>query len=381
VQSESTPIIHDGGVHIKPEHDPVTLTAALLAWYGVARRDLPWRHTTNPYHIWVSEIMLQQTQVSTVIPYYARFLARFPTVGALAEATLDEVLALWQGLGYYARARSLHAAARIVCERYAGLIPADLATFRALPGVGDYTAGAVLSIAFGQDVPALDGNVIRVLCRLFDYDQDPGQAAGKKVLRHHAEALLPPGPPPGQAGTFNQAMMELGATICLPRNPRCDVCPLVGYCQAQARGVQEARPPRKPRAQVPHREAVAAFIPREGKLLLVRRVAQGLLGGLWELPGGEVAAGETHAQALARLLGAGLGLPLDLGARLTVVQHAYTHFRVTVQVYRATLARETLAREPSPTATWDRYAWVAPADMGAYGLTGVTTRVLAQAHF
>jgi A/G-specific adenine glycosylase len=371
VKSDSVPIIHNGGANIKPSDGDNSLTAALLAWYGVARRDLPWRHTTDPYSIWVSEIMLQQTQVSTVIPYYARFLARFPTVVALAEATLDEVLVLWQGLGYYARARSLHKAARLVHGQYQGIIPADLASFRALPGVGDYTAGAVLSIAFGQDVPAIDGNVVRVLCRLCDYDQDPGQAAGKRVLRSYATALLPL----GQAGTFNQAMMELGATICLPRNPRCDVCPLAGRCLAQVRGVQEARPIRKPRAAIPQREAVAAFVAREGKLLLVRRVAQGLLGGLWELPGGEIVSGETHTQALIRHLSAELGVQIEQGARLTVVQHAYTHFRVTVHVYRV-----TLAGEPLPTASWDHYGWVAPEDMGAYGLTGVTTRALAQAH-
>ncbi|NLD42329.1 MAG: A/G-specific adenine glycosylase, partial [Chloroflexi bacterium] len=190
---------------------------ALLAWYAAERRDLPWRRTSDPYSIWVSEVMLQQTQVATVIPYYQRFLSAFPTVCALAAADLDRMLALWAGLGYYARARHLHAAARLVMERHGGEVPGDPAAFRALPGVGPYIAAAVLSIAFGQDVAAIDTNAARVLCRLFDYAGDLTRAAGKRTLRALAAALLPA----GRAAEHNAAMMELGATICLARGPRC----------------------------------------------------------------------------------------------------------------------------------------------------------------
>jgi len=253
-----------------------TISSTLLSWYAEAHRDLPWRRTRDPYSIWVSEIMLQQTQVTAVIPYYVRFLARFPTVRELADATLDDVLALWQGLGYYARARNLHAAAGLVSAQHGGMLPDDRVELLALPGVGEYTADAILSIAFGRDLPAIDGNVARVLCRLFDYAEDPKKAAGKRRLRRHAEALLPK----GEAGRFNQAMMELGATICRPRNPLCPECPVAQLCRAHALGVEILRPIPRRRRALPHREAVAAFVQRDGRVLFVRRLPHGLLGGL-----------------------------------------------------------------------------------------------------
>jgi len=348
--------------------DYAALAHALLAWYAAQRRDLPWRRATDPYRLWVAEVMLQQTQVSTAIPYYARFLARFPGVEALAAAPLDAVLALWQGLGYYARARSLHRAAQIVCAQHGGQVPSDPATLRALPGIGAYTAGAILSIAFGQDEPALDGNAIRVLCRLADYAQDPATTAGKAALRGYAMALLPH----GQAGAFNQAMMELGATVCTPRDPRCAVCPLAEPCRARAVGTQLQRPVARARRPSPQRALVAALVEREGKLLLVRRRPQGLLGGLWELPGGEISAGEGHAQALARALSAELGLQAEVGEPLAIVRHAYSHFRVTVQAHRC-----TVQGTPRPAGPWDDARWLALDALTDYGLTGVTHKILA----
>ena len=345
------------------------MATSLLAWYRAQRRDLPWRRTTDPYRIWVAEVMLQQTQVATVLPYYERFLQRFPTVAALAQAELDEVLALWQGLGYYARARSLHAAAKVVCEKHGGIIPPSPREFRSLPGVGPYTAGAVLSIAFVRDLPAIDGNVVRVLTRLFDYDRDPTTAEGKRALHTHAEGLLLP----GQAGDFNQAMMELGATICTPRAPRCADCPLTSFCCARAAGVQEARPVARLRAERPHRELVAALAEREGRMLIVRRLPQGLLGGLWELPGGELDAGEAHAQALMGHLHQNLSLSAKVGAEVGAVRHAYTHFRVTVYLYRC-----SVEGTPTPAGPWDAYHWLAPDERGAYGLTGIATKALAR---
>jgi A/G-specific adenine glycosylase len=342
------------------------ITTELLAWYEGNRRDLPWRRTGSPYAIWVSEIMLQQTQVTTVIPYYERFLQRFPTVRALAEADLDDILALWQGLGYYARARHLHEAARIVVQKHGGELPRNREALRDLPGIGPYTSAALASIAFEQDVPAIDANVVRVLCRLFNYARDPRRAAGKRILRRHAEALLPQ----GRAGDYNQAMMELGATLCT-RTPLCEECPLSPFCEAYAKGLQAVRPVPRRRQQVPHRIFVSALIEEEGRLLVVRRVPEGLLGGLWELPGGQVREEETHKEALRRHMQEGLDLQATVGAQLGVVEHAYSHFQLTVQVY------ETVVKgKAEPQGTWDDAHWLDPEDREDFGFTGVTVKTL-----
>lgn len=350
------------------EPDPA-LARALLAWYRAQRRDLPWRRTADPYAIWVAEIMLQQTQVRTVIPYYQRFLARFPTVNALAEATLDEVLALWQGLGYYARARNLHAAARLVRERFHGSVPADPAALRSLPGVGAYTAGAILSIAFGQKEPALDANGMRVLCRLLDEAGDLRQAAVRGRLHAFALALLSDAHP----GDVNQALMELGATICLPKAPRCGVCPLAAFCRACALGTQTARPAQRPRSAAPHHRAVAALIQGPEGVLLVRRAPSGLLGGLWELPGGEATPDEGDSEALARHLAEGLGVQVEVETPLGTIRHAYTHFRVTMHLYRC-----AVHGTPQPAKTWDAWCWLTSANRGCCGLTGITAKALAR---
>ncbi len=348
--------------------DHAAVTAALLAWYGVARRDLPWRRTADPYRIWVSEIMLQQTQVATVIPYYERFLRRFPDVCALAAANLDEMLALWQGLGYYARARHLHAAARIVCERHGGQLPADPGALRALPGIGEYTAGAIASIAYGVRTPAIDGNVVRVLCRLTDESRPPASKDAKAALREHALALLPN----DGAGALNQALMELGATVCTPGMPDCVRCPVREHCLAHARGTQTQRPLAVPRPQVPVRDLATAVIEREGRLLIVRRVPSGLLGGLWETPGSDLPEGVSSAKAATEALGALLGMNIRVGEHLATIRHAYTHFRVVVRAYRC-----QAVGEPRPGGLWDACHWLAPGELDAYGLTGVTTRLLA----
>jgi len=308
--------------------------------------------------------MLQQTQVQTVIPYYERFLARFPTVCALAQAELDEVLALWEGLGYYARARHLHAAAKLICERHGGELPATLEELLALPGIGEYTAGAILSIAFGQDVPAIDANAARVLCRLFDLPLNTATAAAKRVLRRHAQELLPP----GRAAEFNQALMELGSTLCRAKAPQCAACPLAPFCQAYQAGTQALRPLPKRRTAPPLKRLAAAFVERDGRLLLVRRRPEGLLGGLWELPSVELASPEEPpAEALSRLFGGG-----KAGECLAVIQHAYSHFRIEVAVCRYTLEEEpTLAGGP-----WDRFRWLSPQELASHALTGATRKTL-----
>jgi A/G-specific adenine glycosylase len=346
--------------------DHAAITQALLRWYRARRRDLPWRQTRDPYRIWVSEVMLQQTQVTTVLPYYARFLEAFPTVAALAAAALDRVLVLWEGLGYYTRARNMHRAAQLIVARHEGRLPTSYQALLALPGIGAYTAGAVASIAFGADVPAVDANVVRVLCRLFDFAASPRDAAGKRALGEYARALLPA----GQAGDFNQAMMELGATLCTPKAPLCGECPFADPCVALRLGVQTERPLRAPRRVVPHREWVSALIERRGRLLVARRVPEGLLGGLWELPGCE--SGDDHLLVLGACLASTLGLTLQEATQVALVRHAYTHFRISVHVCRAM----TLGM-PQPTGPWDRLHWLAPEELGQYAFTGVTNKSLA----
>jgi len=346
------------------------ITELLLAWFRAHKRDLPWRRTRDAYAIWVSEIMLQQTQVPTALPYYERFLRRFPTVRDLADASLDDLLAEWQGLGYYARARNLHAAARLVCERHGCVLPASRAELEALPGIGEYTAGAILSMAYGQDEPSIDVNVARVLARLFDYDQPLTKAAGKKALRGYAAALLPP----GRAGEFNQAIMELGATICMARVALCDQCPVAAHCRARAHGVQNQRPVAdERRVKTIEQERVVALAEQAGQVLIVRRKPDGLLGGLWELPGGEVEPHEDRAQALARHLLADLGLEAQVAEHLAVIKHAYSRFQVTVHVYRC-----HTGGTPAPANGWDAYHWLSADEISAYGLTGVATRALAR---
>ncbi len=310
------------------------LTTDLLSWYADGRRDLPWRRTLDPYHIWVAEVMLQQTQVTTVIPYYERFLARFPALEALAAASLDEVLKLWEGLGYYARARHLHAAARIVVSELDSHIPDTMDGLLALPGIGRYTAGAILSIANGQDVPAPDGNVRRVLSRLFAIDEDVTRGTGQRRLWHVAESLLPP----GRAGDFNQALMDLGASVCTPRAPLCHECPLAGHCRAHRLGREEDFPVRRSRGPLPHYEVVAGIVWNgQGRFLIAQRPPEGLLGGLWEFPGGKRERGETLEDCLRRELDEELGVQVAVGAPLTAVKHAYTHFRITLHAFHCQL--------------------------------------------
>lgn len=293
---------------------------------------MPWRGHPDPYAVWVSEIMLQQTRVETVIPYFEKWMARFPTVTALAEASEQEVLNQWEGLGYYSRARNLHKAAKIVAEKYNGELPRDLDALRGLPGIGRYTVGAIASIAFGMDEPTLDGNLRRVFARLFDVIEPADSPAGEKILWGLAAEYLPK----GQAGDYNQALMDLGATICLPKNPRCLLCPLTELCAAREAGTQELRPVLKPKKETPHVVHAAAVIVREGRVLLAQRPSEGLLGGMWEFPNGPVAG--DPAEGLAQAVETGYGFQVQAGEAVGTVQHAYTHFKITVHAFCAEAA-------------------------------------------
>lgn len=308
-----------------------SLQTRLLAWYHKNKRTLPWRGHPNPYAVWISEIMLQQTRVETVIPYFEKWMQRFPTVQALADASEQEALNAWEGLGYYSRARSLHKAAQVVVRDFGGKLPQSMDELMKLPGIGRYTAGAIASIAFGADEPALDGNLKRVYARLFDVTEPVDSPKGEKLLWEIARQNLPK----GRAGDFNQALMDLGASLCLPKNPRCLLCPLMDLCRARQNGTQELRPVKKPKKAVPHHIHAAGVIVRRGKVLLAQRPARGLLGGMWEFPNGRVEA--DPAGELAQVLEAGYRLKVQRKEALGVVQHAYTHFRVTVHVFQCDL--------------------------------------------
>jgi A/G-specific adenine glycosylase len=321
------------------------LASRLLNWYRIQGRSLPWRGHPDPYAVWVSEIMLQQTRVEAVIPYFERWMHLFPTVEELAGASEQEVLNAWEGLGYYSRARNLHEAAKIVVEQHGGKLPRDLKTLRELPGIGRYTVGAIASIAFNMDQPTLDGNLRRVFARLFDMSEPADSPAGEKILWKLAAEHLPK----GQAGDYNQALMDLGATICSPKKPRCLLCPLMEICQARVNGTQEQRPVLKPKKERPHfthaagvvvRRIARAASPARGnppynEVLLAKRPSKGLLGGMWEFPNGRV--GGEPVEELESALEAGYGLKVQRGEALGTVQHAYTHFSVTVHAFRCEL--------------------------------------------
>ncbi len=309
------------------------ITRRLLKWYDSEKRDLPWRKTRNPYRIWVSEIMLQQTQVDTVVPYYRRFLKAFPSVKALSGAPLDEVLKVWENLGYYSRARNLHAAARAIVERFKGRFPRRRKEILSLPGIGPYTAGAVLSIAFGEPVAAVDGNVRRVVARLFALKDTKGHP-GMQKIESLAAALLPR----DRSGDFNQALMDLGATICIPKGPRCDHCPVQDLCLARAKGLQDRLPPRPPRKPVPLKDMTAAVIMKGRLFLIVQRPRKGLLGGLWKFPGGLRKKGETLESSLIRSAREDAGIDIRIDGKLAEANHAYSHFRVTLHAFRCCIS-------------------------------------------
>ena len=341
------------------------LRRTLVRWFLGERRDLPWRRTRDPYAIWISEAMLQQTRVEVVEPFFARFMERFPTVGALARASEDEVVAAWSGLGYYRRARSLRAAAQAIVARHGGRFPETAEAARDLPGVGPYTAGAVLSIAYGARVPLVDGNVARVFARWFGLEQPLGSPALGRELWSRAEALLPPaGAPLGQGpGDWNQALMELGALVCTPRSPRCPECPVAGHCAARrADRAGELPRPAARRAPVDVRLEVA-LVERGGRVLLVRRPEGGRMAGLFELPTREVAGPAGEA---AGLWPREFGLPLALREPRGELTHTITHHRIRVRVRAAELA------EAAPPGA----AWAGAAEALALPLTGMARKIL-----
>ena len=301
----------------------------LLNWYQQNHRQLPWRETLDPYRIWVSEVMLQQTQVKKVLPYYEKFIRRFPDITTLAQADLSDVLKEWELLGYYARARHLHKAAQIIKTTYNGQVPSNYKEFRKIPGVGDYIAAAVLSIAYKQNLPVLDGNVKRVLARIFQIEKPVNHASSLKYFYQQAEQLLYRKSP----DHYNQALMELGATVCIPQNPRCYLCPVSKFCSAFQNGKQYDYPKKKRKKKIPQYKIVVGVIQKDGKILITQRKLKGLLAGLWEFPGGKMKQGEKAEKACLREIEEELGLRVKINQHLTQIKHAYTHFKIVMDVF------------------------------------------------
>ncbi|GIQ69199.1 A/G-specific adenine glycosylase [Xylanibacillus composti] len=353
----------------------------LVEWFRAHQRDLPWRRTKDPYKIWVSEIMLQQTRVETVIPYYERFMERFPTLEALAEAPEEDVLKLWEGLGYYSRARNLQAAVREVQSDYGGVVPDEPKDIAALKGVGPYTAGAILSIAYGKPEPAVDGNVMRVLSRFFLLRDD----IAKPATRKHMERLLRTVIPQEAAGDFNQALMELGATICTPRSPHCLVCPVMEHCAGRLAGEEETLP-LKTKAKPPRDERRLAALIRgrgeqAGRILIRRRPDTGLLAQMWELPHVlapadlQPAVGDANASAAGWALCAALeeeGLPeLAPSGIVTQADHIFSHIHWHMEVYLCSMAVIEGAALP------DSYRWVTPDELEQLALPKIFHKLLS----
>jgi len=334
------------------------IRARLLAWFDANRRDLPWRADRDAYRVWVSEVMLQQTTVAAVVPYFERFLREFPTLQALAGADEQRVLKFWEGLGYYRRARHLHAAARTLVAEHGGTLPDDPAVWESLPGVGRYILGAVLSQAFDRKLPIVEANSLRVLARLFGYRGDPREGAGKAWVWAAAAAVLPD----ERAGDFNQSLMELGALVCTPTRPACGECPVRAHCAANRDGLQEQIPPKKKPPVITEVREVGVVIRDRGKVLLCRRPADARRWqNMWEIPHAEVHTGEELPAAAARVARELTGLEVEPGTDLMTVRHGVTRFRITLTCVEATRVCGTFA-----PGAYAEAKWVRPADLAEY---------------
>lgn len=348
----------------------------LLPWFAVNRRDLPWRKNRTPYRVWVAEIMLQQTRVDTVIDYYKRWMKAFPSWKALAAAPQSDVLKCWEGLGYYSRARNLHAASKIIAgfsrpwKKEAENFQTMEKFLRNFPGIGHYSAAAIASLAFNEDAAVVDGNVIRVLSRLFAYGGETKDAAGKKQMQAWADELLVE----GRSGECNEAMMELGALVCVPVAPKCADCPVRSVCAAFAEGMPDKYPVMKKKAKVPHITVGAAVtVNRKGEVLIAQRLEGDMLGGLWEFPGGKLEPGETIEDCIARELHEELGIKTIVGKHVMTVKHAYSHFTMTMHVHYAKI----VSGRPRPIHCAD-FAWVKVPALGKFAYSKADLQVVTQ---
>lgn len=348
--------------HLDTDH-----RARLASWFLSNRRRLPWRESANPWHIWLSEVILQQTRVDQGLPYFERFASRFPRVNDLAEADLNEVLRLWEGLGYYSRCRNLHRAARMVMSERGGRLPDTYVDWLTLPGIGPYTAAAISSIAHGEARAVVDGNVIRVLSRLHAYDGDVTTSKAKKQIELWAAGFLDSEHP----GRHNEAVMELGALVCTPRQPKCGKCPLQSGCLASSAGSQESHPVKKKKAPVPHLDiAVGIIRDGEGRIFIQQRDADAMLGGLWEFPGGKVEKGESPEEACRREVREETGMDVEPTARLATIKHAYSHFKITLHAFDCALSSASQAITEQPSE------WIAREDFSEYAFPRANRRLL-----
>ncbi|MBF0480817.1 MAG: A/G-specific adenine glycosylase [Desulfovibrionaceae bacterium] len=334
------------------------IASLLLAWFEKSARPLPWRETYDPYQVWISEIMLQQTRMDRAVVYFNRWMQRFPDARAVAAADIEDVHKLWEGLGYYSRAKNIHKAARIVVSRHGGRLPDDPAALRALPGIGDYTAGAIASLAFGRDEPAVDANAVRLLSRLFDVDEPVSLAATKKRLAALARELIPK----GRARQCNQAVMELGALVCTPKKPRCGACPVSAHCRARHLDIVPERPVLGPAKAVTPLTVASGLLIHEGRVFIQKRTPSGVWAGLWEFPGGRVEPGETPEAAVVREFAEETEMAVAVANRLAVIKHGYTTYRVTLHCFALRLADPPAPPAPVLHAA-TRSAWARLADL------------------
>lgn len=342
----------------------------LLKWYAQHRRDLPWRRSRNPYRVWVSEVMLQQTQVATVKDYFRRFIKTFPNVKQLAAAEEEEVLRLWEGLGYYRRARQLHAAAQAIVSNHGGRFPRDVTTLQTLPGIGRYTAGAIVSIAYDQPAPILEANTIRLLSRLLAYRDDPMKSAGQRLLWQTAEQLLPE----SEVADFNQALMELGSLVCKPAEPLCDECPVRQYCRAHESGLEREIPIASGKQKFVDLREAAVVVRKNGRVLMRRCAPDERWAGLWDFPRFELQAqsqGDLQHELAAKVRDL-TGVEIQPGSHLTTIKHGVTRFRITLDCFSADYLRGRLSRGKSTPLKW-----ASPDDLGALPLSS-TGRKLAR---
>lgn len=344
---------------------PANFAAQLLNWYASERRRLPWRDVDDPYLVWISEVMLQQTRVDQAAPYFERFIAAYPSINALAEADLDDVLLKWAGLGYYSRARNLHRAAKIVREEHAGYLPRSRTELRTLPGIGEYTSAAISSIAFGEREAVVDGNVIRVIARCFAMAGDRRSGKLRRAVAEIVDGLIPETDP----GDFNQAMMDLGAQVCTPRNPRCSECPVAGRCIARATGDPEAFPHVTARRNLPHVDVAVGIVMDGDFILIQKRPENAMLGGMWEFPGGKVEDGEPPAAACIREVAEETGLNIRITEGLSEIRQAYTHFRITLHPFVADVVDGELI------VSHDRH-WVMLSDLDSFAFPTGSRRII-----